>query len=632
MTEKHRAIKIYLHLNKLIGFIFSFECCSGNNWANCQRFYSLFPPTLLSLQQILIIFGWGGGDPHMTTFDNFSYTFNGLGKYVFSRDIDKSFEIQGMTSILANINGSSSLEGTVFTSFAMKTNRSRIFQITLIDGDRARPYLVLNIDKQNEPVSDFQFNFVYQKDFECVDNKDEICTTIIQRESGTQFLFNNGLSLTFSVTRVEVNQVQTRSWISCSVNFIQTGKFNYQNKLQGLMGNWNGNDKDDIIGRNDEIPSILNERQIFDVANSWLVNDQEDLFTTNTVSRTIGRIRGLRRSTFRPIFLDELNINQNVNDSCNNNIQCIFDATVSGLTSVGKQTLNSIQEVNTAIEQTQLSPPSIVFTTAIIELNWDSDQILTIVATVIDSNSFDLDFITDNITDIDINQSSGLNRTVSISFKPIKDKLPQIGIKATDDTNLTNTIFFSQFYICKCQSLSLDNKCKFDLIEEPVEEVGFFVGCICEDYYEGTYCDQERNECLTGNVCDKEGNFNQKCSPLSVEEQKQTKRGYKCEGDCPGGYEKDEFGACKDILECSEIPARCKDGSTCLEKPGSFECVCAEGFRYLNDKCDIIDLCQIKKNDCEQICTTKLNGVECSCHPGFVFNQSTKKCDSNFFF
>jgi hypothetical protein len=83
---------------------------------------------------------WVGGDPHISTFDNLTYTFNGNGKFVLSRANDSSFEIQASTKMIRNANNPN-LTSSVFDGFAMRTNSSLIFQIDLADSETKNPYL-----------------------------------------------------------------------------------------------------------------------------------------------------------------------------------------------------------------------------------------------------------------------------------------------------------------------------------------------------------------------------------------------------------------------------------------------------------------------------------------------------------
>ena len=60
-----------------------------------------------------LILGWAWGDPHFTTIDGRTYTFNGLGEYVLLRIDALDFEIQGRATRLVNESNA-----TVFTALA----------------------------------------------------------------------------------------------------------------------------------------------------------------------------------------------------------------------------------------------------------------------------------------------------------------------------------------------------------------------------------------------------------------------------------------------------------------------------------------------------------------------------------
>ena len=69
--------------------------------------------------------GWAWGDPHFTTIDGRTYTFNGLGEYVLLRIDSINFQIQGRTAKL--VNGS---DATFFTVLAIGTaNTDNIVQV-----------------------------------------------------------------------------------------------------------------------------------------------------------------------------------------------------------------------------------------------------------------------------------------------------------------------------------------------------------------------------------------------------------------------------------------------------------------------------------------------------------------------
>ena len=70
----------------------------------------------------------------MTSYDGHSFTFNGYGIFLVTRSNDNSFELQGQTIIIENLKDSS-ISGTLFSSFALRTNESSIFEVRLNSTD-----------------------------------------------------------------------------------------------------------------------------------------------------------------------------------------------------------------------------------------------------------------------------------------------------------------------------------------------------------------------------------------------------------------------------------------------------------------------------------------------------------------
>ena len=63
----------------------------------------------------LLLLGLFWGDPHFTTLDNFTYTFNGIGEYVLLRaEGEVNIEFQGRTALVPSSNA------TVFSAFAIQ--------------------------------------------------------------------------------------------------------------------------------------------------------------------------------------------------------------------------------------------------------------------------------------------------------------------------------------------------------------------------------------------------------------------------------------------------------------------------------------------------------------------------------
>lgn len=74
---------------------------------------------------------WTFGDPHITTLDNVTYTFNGLGDFLLvqAQDTNSSFRLEGRTA------QTGSAKATNFIAFAAQYNTSSLASpITVSEG------------------------------------------------------------------------------------------------------------------------------------------------------------------------------------------------------------------------------------------------------------------------------------------------------------------------------------------------------------------------------------------------------------------------------------------------------------------------------------------------------------------
>uniref|UniRef100_A0A914WU08 EGF-like domain-containing protein n=1 Tax=Plectus sambesii TaxID=2011161 RepID=A0A914WU08_9BILA len=126
---------------------------------------------------------------------------------------------------------------------------------------------------------------------------------------------------------------------------------------------------------------------------------------------------------------------------------------------------------------------------------------------------------------------------------------------------------------------------------------------------EGTRTGSGKCKCDTGYV----GNLCRKCDTnYYVAEQNDTfvdcrkcddscKGGCKFGGaigchDCRPGWKLDSVKGCEDVNECEEDPCREEGHEKCVNSPGSFECVCIEGYKKEDSKC-VIDVIEKPKEN-----------------------------------
>lgn len=159
--------------------------------------------------------------------------------------------------------------------------------------------------------------------------------------------------------------------------------------------------------------------------------------------------------------------------------------------------------------------------------------------------------------------------------------------------------------------------------------------CKCESYYTGNYCEQERNDCLLGDVCNLYGKkySNSSCQKLTIAEQKAQGLTYKCVNfTCASGFSANANGACEDVNECSQTPNPCPaDAVSCINSIGSFTCDCGRGKRYRNNICETIDYCSTPLDNCQHICNPVFAGFTCACYPGYTLSADNKTCTRSMF-
>ena len=75
-----------------------------------------------------------------------------------------------------------------------------------------------------------------------------------------------------------------------------------------------------------------------------------------------------------------------------------------------------------------------------------------------------------------------------------------------------------------------------------------------------------------------------------------------------------------DINECKLEKNSCNVNSVCHNKPGSYECVCLDGFDGDGFACNDIDECK-EENACLDVyhkCLNTIGSFKCVCIDGFV--------------
>ncbi|XP_040205585.1 uncharacterized protein LOC120936885 [Rana temporaria] len=515
---------------------------------NCRNYRPLVP-------------GWMFGDPHITTLDGLSYTFNGLGDFTL---LDASAEnitfiLQGRTV------RTGTAQATNFAAFAVNYTSSS-------DSVTVEWYLESN-GSISTLINGQHVSFTYSEDMDAE----------INGNTPNVFLLKND-SITATFEGILSVSVSEYSGMFSAVSSLPD---QFLGKTKGLLGTWNNDQSDDFMRPNGTtIPSDSSEQDIYHYGLLWEAK-LNNLFTY---------VKIFERSVFIPIFYKDL-IAQNstqykeLQTLCGNNTECIFDAMSTNQKELGLATLRVSDTLQAINETLNAEPPQIIGDTTILTfMNTD----ITVTYT---SNVTGVTFSADPNTNVDI----FLLSTGSLTWKPTSTAGFTFNLVATDSKNLSSALQLN-FVVCNC---NLSAQCNYTLATKINNSSLAIAGCICTNNYTGEFCQNPPNPCIQGcypNVtCDNTTG----CGP------------------CPSGFSGDGIH-CTDIDECSAGTNACDQNANCSNIIGNYTCTCREGFNGNGFTCTDIDECQVI-NSCSPNanCTNTPGSYSCSCKDGFTGNGFT---------
>ncbi|KAK4887724.1 hypothetical protein RN001_003995 [Aquatica leii] len=291
------------------------------------------------------------GDPHIMTFDNIIYTFNGKGEFVLVRtsNTENKLDVQGRFEQMP-MNAYGEVLATQMTSVVARGNSSTIVEIKLRPQDAQWRYRLdvlangrrIYFDRSTIKFQHFPGVTIYTP-------------TYILNQSEVIVMFDSGAG-------VEV--VENKGYMTARVYLPR----NYINQTRGLLGNWSFNALDDFTdpdGIQMEIPSSANdyERVYTEFGMKWMLEDKDDNKRGKALFyRDYGRTSShYNNKTFKPEFKmipeDIIPPNRSMEIDraytlCQNDPECLYDYSVTLNRDLAHYTLNyknsiiNIKEIN----------------------------------------------------------------------------------------------------------------------------------------------------------------------------------------------------------------------------------------------------------------------------------------------
>ncbi|XP_076619313.1 sushi domain containing 2 mesh isoform X1 [Colletes latitarsis] len=296
------------------------------------------------------------GDPHIITFDNLQYTFNGKGEFVLVRvnNAKDKLDVQGRFEQLPN-NLYGEVRATQLTSIAARGNNSIPIEVRVrpkhaqwryrldVFADNRRVYF----DRPSLKFQHFPGVIVYTP-------------TYILNQSEVIIMFDTGAG-------VEV--VENEGFMTARVYLPWT----YLNKTTGLFGKWNIDIMDDLLTPDGQQVASSNLNHFESVhknfASKWMLEDNEDDLKGGALfTREFGRTASYySNKTFEPEYrktAQEIlpsNRSEDIQrslDLCGDSYQCQYDYALSLNRDLAHFTKN-YYDTYTKIRYTNLDDPVI---------------------------------------------------------------------------------------------------------------------------------------------------------------------------------------------------------------------------------------------------------------------------------
>ncbi|XP_030835519.1 sushi domain-containing protein 2-like [Strongylocentrotus purpuratus] len=302
-------------------------CCSygGPQHSECT-FFGLLRPSQTCNNYVPPPPALGNGDPHISTLDSTTYTFNGHGEFTMLNALNDIFILQARAAPLVGTS-----DATVFVAMAARFGDSDVIHVQTNERRVLDAYVRLAEDGQNFTRIDFDQASRWSYSGVSVTGRNITSDGII-------VAFDGGVGLNLKASEG-------------AMSILLVAPDSFRGQTQGLMGTWNGNPSDDFLTPQGSFlsPNLTTEQLHYQFGLLWEIDAAESLFYyelgTDHESHT--------NRNYTPVFEPVANpsVNQSlVVEVCGGNPFCIFDYQTTGSQSFAQNSVEALVQYQQAVD------------------------------------------------------------------------------------------------------------------------------------------------------------------------------------------------------------------------------------------------------------------------------------------
>ncbi|XP_054138994.1 mucin-4 [Melozone crissalis] len=390
------------------------------------------------------------GDPHITTLDGLTYTFNGLGDFVLllASDARTSLVLHGRTA------QTGMAHATNFVAFAAQYISKTTTTVEWTLGSQDDIQVLLN----NETIQ-----FSYSQDL-----GDEVYYSpgvLLVNSSSVTAVLDGSMAVSVSATSGILSVV-------CSLPDW------YRNSTSGLLGVWNHDPADDFqMPNGTSIPVNSSEEEIYSYGMTWAVGEHS-LFTQPLDSPALN---------FTPFFLSRLRQENEsqyelVASQCHGSKECIFDSLSTGNLALGLATQSLAADFQQRKTALNAFPPIITGDASITAFR---TQKVTRQYRAVGEGAR---FIPHLSPELNISENG------TLIWEPRGTAPFTINLEAVGSNNVS-ALLQLRFTLCRCsRSRDCDYSNTVTLRESSLQ----LAACRCESGYSGALCQIPPDPCSQG--------------------------------------------------------------------------------------------------------------------------------------